>query len=157
MAMTEKQGGSDLRANRTAAIPDGEGYRLVGHKWFCSAPMCDGFLTLAQLPEGLTCFLVPRWTPDGERNAINLMRLKDKLGNRANASAEIEYHHAWAERLGEPGRRHRGPSSRWSISDLGLDTALGPGPFDDAARSDPRRPGGRAAATPLATGWSSSR
>ena len=104
MAMTEKQGGSDLRANTTRAEPDGSGYRLFGHKWFCSAPMCDAFLTLAQLPEGLTCFLVPRWTPDGKRNAIHLMRLKDKLGNRANASAEIEYHGAWAERLGEPGR-----------------------------------------------------
>jgi putative acyl-CoA dehydrogenase len=104
MAMTEKQGGSDLRANTTRAEPDGDGYRLFGHKWFCSAPMCDAFLTLAQLREGLTCFLVPRWTPDGERNAIQLVRLKDKLGNRANASAEIEYHGAWAERLGEPGR-----------------------------------------------------
>jgi putative acyl-CoA dehydrogenase len=104
MAMTEKQGGSDLRANTTRAEPDGDGYRLYGHKWFCSAPMCDGFLTLAQAEEGLTCFLVPRWTPDGVRNAIQLMRLKDKLGNRANASAEIEYHGAWAERLGEPGR-----------------------------------------------------
>jgi putative acyl-CoA dehydrogenase len=104
MAMTEKQGGSDLRANTTRAEPDGDGYRLFGHKWFCSAPMSDGFLTLAQLPEGLTCFLVPRWAPDDTRNAIHLMRLKDKLGNRANASAEIEYHGAWAERLGEPGR-----------------------------------------------------
>jgi len=104
MAMTEKQGGSDLRANTTRAEPDGAGYRLFGHKWFCSAPMCDAFLTLAQLPDGLTCFLVPRWTPDRERNAIHLMRLKDKLGNRANASSEIEYHGAWAERLGEPGR-----------------------------------------------------
>lgn len=104
MAMTEKQGGSDLRANSTRAEPDGDGYRLSGHKWFCSAPMSDGFLTLAQLPEGLTCFLTPRWQPDGTRNAIQLLRLKDKLGNRANASAEIEYHGAWAERLGEPGR-----------------------------------------------------
>ena len=104
MAMTEKQGGSDLRANTTRAEPEGTGYRLFGHKWFCSAPMCDAFLTLAQLPEGLTCFLVPRWTPDGERNPIHLMRLKDKLGNRANASSEVEYHGAWAERLGEPGR-----------------------------------------------------
>jgi len=104
MAMTEKQGGSDLRANTTRAERDGNGFRLFGHKWFCSAPMCDAFLTLAQLPKGPTCFLVPRWTPDGERNPIHLMRLKDKLGNRANASAEIEYHGAWAERLGEPGR-----------------------------------------------------
>jgi putative acyl-CoA dehydrogenase len=104
MAMTEKQGGSDLRANTTRAEPDGDGYRLFGHKWFCSAPMSDAFLTLAQSPEGLTCFVTPRWQPDGTRNAIHLMRLKDKLGNRANASAEIEYHGAWAERLGEPGR-----------------------------------------------------
>lgn len=104
MAMTEKQGGSDLRANTTQAEPDGDGYRLFGHKWFCSAPMSDAFLTLAQTPEGLTCFIAPRWQPDGTRNRIHLMRLKDKLGNRANASAEIEYHGAWAERLGEPGR-----------------------------------------------------
>jgi putative acyl-CoA dehydrogenase len=107
MAMTEKQGGSDVRANTTRAIPiDGaEGtYRLVGHKWFCSAPMSDGFLTLAQAPGGLTCFLVPRITPDGERNGIQVMRLKDKLGNRSNASSEIEYHDAVASRLGEEGR-----------------------------------------------------
>ncbi len=103
MAMTEKQGGSDVRANSTRAVPDGEGYRLTGHKWFCSAPMSDAFLTLAQAPGGLTCFLVPRWTPDGERNAILLMRLKDKLGNRANASAEIEYDGAFAWRIGGEG------------------------------------------------------
>jgi putative acyl-CoA dehydrogenase len=105
MAMTEKQGGSDLRANTTRAEPDGAGgYRLFGHKWFCSAPMSDGFLSLAQAPEGLSCFLVPRITPDGERNSIQLMRLKDKLGNRSNASAEIEYHGAHAILLGQPGR-----------------------------------------------------
>ncbi|MGO8739031.1 acyl-CoA dehydrogenase family protein [Rhodoblastus sp.] len=107
MAMTEKQGGSDVRANTTRAIPldDGSGaYRLVGHKFFCSAPMSDGFLTLAQAPGGLTCFLVPRITPDGARNGIQLMRLKDKLGNRSNASGEIEYHDALAFRLGEEGR-----------------------------------------------------
>jgi putative acyl-CoA dehydrogenase len=108
MAMTEKQGGSDVRANTSRASPiDGKGgriYRLVGHKWFCSAPMSDGFLTLAYTEGGLTCFLVPRVTPDGERNAIHLMRLKDKLGNRSNASAEIEYHEAYAERIGEEGR-----------------------------------------------------
>jgi putative acyl-CoA dehydrogenase len=91
MAMTEKQGGSDLRANSTRAQRDGAGYRLTGHKWFCSAPMCDGFLTLAQADGGLTCFLVPRWLPDGTRNAFTLMRLKDKLGNRANASSEVEF------------------------------------------------------------------
>ena len=103
MAMTEKQGGSDVRSNSTRATPDGEVYRLRGHKWFCSAPMSDGFLTLAQAPGGLTCFLVPRWL-EGERNAIHVMRLKEKLGNRANASSEIEYHDAIAWRLGEEGR-----------------------------------------------------
>lgn len=108
MAMTEKQGGSDVRANTTraeAAPGEGEGaFRLTGHKWFCSAPMSDGFVTLAQAGGGLTCFLVPRILPDGARNAIQLMRLKDKLGNRSNASAEIEYHGTLALRLGEEGR-----------------------------------------------------
>jgi putative acyl-CoA dehydrogenase len=105
MAMTEKQGGSDVRANTTRAFPlDGGGWRLVGHKWFCSAPMSDAFLTLAYAPGGLSCFLVPRIAPDGERNAIQLMRLKDKLGNRSNASAEIEYHDAFAELVGEEGQ-----------------------------------------------------
>ncbi len=103
MAMTEKQGGSDLRGCSTRAERDGEGWRLTGHKWFCSAPMSDGFLTLAQTGKGLSCFLVPRWLPEG-RNAIALMRLKDKLGNRANASAEIEYQGAFAHLLGEEGR-----------------------------------------------------
>jgi putative acyl-CoA dehydrogenase len=105
MAMTEKQGGSDVRANTTRAVKrDGGGYALTGHKWFCSAPMSDAFLTLAYTDKGLTCFLAPRWTPDGERNAIHLMRLKDKLGDRANASAEIEYHGAYAQMIGEEGR-----------------------------------------------------
>jgi putative acyl-CoA dehydrogenase len=110
MAMTEKQGGSDVRANTTRAWPlDGAGgpgraYRLVGHKWFCSAPMSDAFLTLAYAEGGLSCFLVPRITPDGERNAIHVMRLKDKLGNKSNASSEIEYHDAQAVLLGEEGR-----------------------------------------------------
>jgi putative acyl-CoA dehydrogenase len=105
MAMTEKQGGSDVRANTTRAQPSGgRTYSLVGHKWFCSAPMSDGFLTLAQAAGGLTCFLVPRVTPEGERNAIHLMRLKDKLGNTSNASAEIEYHGAYALRVGEEGQ-----------------------------------------------------
>ncbi len=102
MAMTEKQGGSDLRATTTRAVRDGDEYRLTGHKWFCSAPMSDGFLTLAQAPGGLTCFVAPRWLEDG-RNAIRLQRLKDKLGNRANASAEIEYEGALAHRLGPEG------------------------------------------------------
>ncbi|KFL25671.1 acyl-CoA dehydrogenase [Devosia sp. 17-2-E-8] len=124
MAMTEKQGGSDLRANQTRAERDGAGYRLTGHKWFCSAPMSDAFLTLAQTDEGLTCFLVPRWQPDGTRNAIQLMRLKDKLGNRANASAEIEYHGASAELLGEPGR---GVSTIIEmVHHTRLDTAMAP-------------------------------
>lgn len=105
MAMTEKQGGSDVRANTTRAEPDGQGaYILTGHKWFCSAPMSDAFLTLAYTDEGLTCFLVPRWRPDGTRNGIHIMRLKDKMGDRSNASSEIEYHGAWAERVGEEGR-----------------------------------------------------
>ena len=103
MAMTEKQGGSDLRANTTRAERDGEAFRLIGHKWFCSAPMSDAFFTLAYTPKGLSCFLAPRWTPDGERNAILLMRLKDKMGDRANASAEIEYHRAHAMLVGEEG------------------------------------------------------
>ncbi len=105
MAMTEKQGGSDVRANTTRATPVGDGaFSLSGHKWFCSAPMCDAFLTLAYTDKGLTCFLVPRWTPDGERNAMHIMRLKDKLGDRANASSEIEYHDAYARQVGEEGR-----------------------------------------------------
>jgi putative acyl-CoA dehydrogenase len=104
MAMTEKQGGSDVRANTTRAVRRDGGYALTGHKWFCSAPMSDAFLTLAYTDNGLTCFLVPRWTPDGERNAIHLMRLKDKMGDRANASAEIEYHDAFAQLVGEEGR-----------------------------------------------------
>ena len=108
MAMTEKQGGSDVRSNSTRAEPlaggSGDEFALTGHKWFCSAPMSDAFLTLAQTAQGLTCFLVPRWTPDGRRNGIHLERLKDKLGNRSNASAEIEYHGAWARRVGEEGR-----------------------------------------------------
>lgn len=105
MAMTEKQGGSDVRANTTKALKQDDGsYLLVGHKWFCSAPMSDAFLTLAYADGGLTCFLAPRWRPDGQRNAIHVMRLKDKLGDKANASSEIEYHGAYAQRIGEEGR-----------------------------------------------------
>jgi len=106
MAMTEKQGGSDVRSNQTVAVPtavDGE-YLLTGHKWFCSAPMNDVFLVLAQTASGLTCFLVPRVLPDGDRNAFAIQRLKDKLGNRSNASAEVEFRETWAQRLGEEGR-----------------------------------------------------
>ena len=105
MAMTEKQGGSDVRANTTRALPasaDGE-YQLTGHKWFCSAPMSDAFLTLAQTDAGLSCFLVPRWRPDGSRNAIRIVRLKDKLGDRSNASSEIELDGAWGRLLGGEG------------------------------------------------------
>jgi putative acyl-CoA dehydrogenase len=105
MAMTEKQGGSDVRANTTRAVPDGPGrYQLTGHKWFCSAPMCDLFLVLAQAPEGLSCFLLPGVLPDGSRNSMRIQRLKDKLGNRSNASAEVEYDAASAWLVGEPGR-----------------------------------------------------
>jgi putative acyl-CoA dehydrogenase len=105
MAMTEKQGGSDVRANTTRAQPAGDGsYLLTGHKWFCSAPMCDLFLVLAQAPEGLTCFLLPRVLPDGTRNAMHIQRLKDKLGNRSNASSEVEYDGALVWRVGESGR-----------------------------------------------------
>lgn len=104
MAMTEKQGGSDVRAGTTTATPVGDGYLLRGHKWFCSAPMSDAFLTLAQAPGGLTCFLLPRVLPDGTRNAIRFQRLKDKLGNRSNASAEPEFADAMAFRVGDEGR-----------------------------------------------------
>ncbi len=106
MGMTEKQGGSDVRANTTQAEPDGTPgeYRINGHKWFCSAPMCDAFLILAQAPRGLTCFLLPRWTPDGRPNGFHLQRLKSKLGNRSNASSEVEFDGSWARRLGEEGR-----------------------------------------------------
>jgi len=109
MAMTEKQGGSDVRANTTVATPlngggPGAEYELVGHKWFCSAPMCDAFLVLAQTDSGISCFLMPRWTPDGERNAFQIQRLKDKLGNHSNASSELEFRGAWARMVGEEGR-----------------------------------------------------
>ncbi|WP_157480981.1 MULTISPECIES: acyl-CoA dehydrogenase family protein [unclassified Lysobacter] len=105
MGMTEKQGGSDVRANQTVATPlSGDEYRLVGHKWFFSAPMSDAFLVLAQAPGGLSCFLLPRWRGDGSRNALRLIRLKDKLGDWSNASSEVEFEGAWAQRIGEEGR-----------------------------------------------------
>ncbi len=105
MGMTEKQGGSDLRTNTTHAEPDGAGgWRLTGHKWFFSAPQCDAHLVLAQTPGGLSCFFVPRWTPDGSKNPVLIQRLKDKLGNRSNASAEVELQGAWGHLLGEEGR-----------------------------------------------------
>lgn len=106
MAMTEKQGGSDVRTNSTKAEPAGSdgAFLLTGHKWFCSAPMCDAFLTLAQSKGGLTCFLVPRRLPDGSRNSFIIQRLKDKLGNRSNASSEVEYQRTWARQVGDEGR-----------------------------------------------------
>ena len=103
MGMTEKQGGTDVRANITTATPAGDFYTIVGHKWFLSAPMCDAFLVLAQAAGGLTCFFVPRFRPDGSVNALRLQRLKDKLGNRSNASSEIEFAGAYALRVGEEG------------------------------------------------------
>jgi putative acyl-CoA dehydrogenase len=109
MAMTEKQGGSDVRANTTMAAPlngggPGGEYEITGHKWFCSAPMCDAFLVLAQAEGGLSCFLMPRFTPDGQRNRFHIQRLKDKLGNRSNASSEVEFRAAWARLVGDEGR-----------------------------------------------------
>jgi putative acyl-CoA dehydrogenase len=105
MGMTEKQGGSDVRANTTRAVPQPEGtYRLTGHKWFTSAPMSDLFLVLAQLDEGVSCFLVPRVLPDGTRNVFRLQRLKDKLGDRSNASSEVEFDGTVGWLVGEPGR-----------------------------------------------------
>lgn len=105
MGMTERQGGSDVRSNLTRAEsnPDGT-WRLRGHKWFFSAPQCDGHLVLAQTTDGLSCFLLPRFLDDGTRNAVQINRLKDKLGNRSNASSEVEFHDAVAWRVGEPGR-----------------------------------------------------
>ncbi|CUI54720.1 isovaleryl-CoA dehydrogenase [Achromobacter aegrifaciens] len=109
MGLTEKQGGSDLRAVTTRATPvgapgRGRAYLLVGHKWFFSVPQADAHLVLAQTDEGLSCFFVPRWIPDGPRNAVRVRRLKDKLGNRSNASAEVEFEEAWGVMVGEPGR-----------------------------------------------------
>ena len=112
MAMTEKQGGSDVRANTTVATAiaqsgPGETYELVGHKWFCSAPMCDGFLVLAYTgskEQGLSCFLLPRWRPDGNKNQMYIQRIKDKMGNISNASSEVEYRGAFAWMIGEEGR-----------------------------------------------------
>ncbi len=118
--MTEKQGGSDVRANSTVARPlngggPGHEYEITGHKWFCSAPMCDAFLVLAQTDSGISCFLMPRILPDGSRNAFHLQRLKDKLGNRSNASSEVEFRGAWAQLVGEEAAASR-RSSRWSTT-----------------------------------------
>ncbi|MFM9695651.1 acyl-CoA dehydrogenase family protein [Streptomyces europaeiscabiei] len=125
MGMTEKQGGSDVRANTTAARPLAEDgtYELTGHKWFCSAPMSDGFLVLAQAPGGLTCFLVPRVLTDGSRNVFRIQRLKEKLGNRSNASAEVEFDGTWARRVGDEGRGVR--TIIGMVAATRLDCALG--------------------------------
>lgn len=107
MAMTEKQGGTDVRANKSYATlvsSKDKTYDIIGHKWFCSAPMCDGFLTLAQTEQGLSCFLVPRWRPDGDKNQMFIQRLKDKMGNRSNASSEVEFRGAFGWLLGEEGK-----------------------------------------------------
>ena len=104
MGMTEKQGGTDVRANMTRAERDGDAYRITGHKWFMSAPMCDAFLVLAQADDGLSCFFMPRFAPDGSVNAIHFQRLKDKLGNRSNASSEVEFENAFALRVGDEGK-----------------------------------------------------
>lgn len=124
MAMTEKQGGSDVRANTTKAEPAGDGsYVVTGHKWFCSAPMCDLFLILAQTTDGISCFLLPRVLPDGSLNAMRLQRLKDKLGNRSNASAEVEYDQAVAWPVGELGRGV--PTIIEMVSSTRLDCIIG--------------------------------
>ena len=102
--MTEKQGGTDVRSNITRATRDGDGYRITGHKWFMSAPMCDAFLVLAQADQGLSCFFMPRFAPDGSVNAIQFQRLKDKLGNRSNASSEVEFENAYAMPVGDEGK-----------------------------------------------------
>ena len=109
MGMTEKQGGSDVRANRTSAVPiRGEGrgadYEIVGHKWFMSAPMCDAHLVTARTENGLSCFFVPRYRPDGSKNAVHIQRLKEKIGNRSNSSSEVEFHNAWGRMVGDEGR-----------------------------------------------------
>ena len=128
MGMTEKQGGSDVRANTTVARPvDGGGpgaeYKITGHKWFFSIPMSDVFLVLAQADGGISCFLFPRWTPDGERNNFRLQRLKVKLGNRANASSEVEFDGAWAQLVGEEGAGVR--TIIEMVNHTRLDCALG--------------------------------
>ena len=128
MGMTEKQGGSDVRANTTVARPlngggPGAEYAITGHKWFFSIPMCDAFLVLAQAEGGISCLLFPRWTPDGERNTFRLQRLKDKLGNRANASSEIEFDGAWSRLVGDEGAGVR--TIIEMVNHTRLDCALG--------------------------------
>ena len=104
MGMTEKQGGTDVRSNTSRAVRDGDAYRITGHKWFMSAPMCDAFLVLAQADGGLSCFFMPRFRPDGSVNGLEFQRLKDKLGNRSNASSEVEFRDAYALRVGDDGK-----------------------------------------------------
>src|SRR5204862_6881067 len=128
MAMTEKQGGSDVRANTTLARPlngggPGAEYEIVGHKWSCSAPRCDAFLVLAQADGGLSCFFMPRVLEDGTRNRFHLQRLKDKLGNRSNASSEVEFAGAWARMIGEEGRGV--PTIIEMVNQTRLDCVLG--------------------------------
>ena len=128
MGMTEKQGGSDVRSNTTVAKPlngggPGAEYALTGHKWFFSAPMCDAFLVLAQAEGGVSCFFMPRFTPDGERNPIHIQRLKDKLGNRSNASSEVEFRGTWARLVGEEGRGV--PTIIEMVNHTRLDCSLG--------------------------------
>ena len=130
MGMTEKQGGSDVRANTTTAEPvdgggPGSGYLITGHKWFTSAPMCDAFLILARAPDGLSCFLLPRWTPDERLNQFRIQRLKDKLGNRSNASSEVEFDGAWGVMVGEEGRGV--PTIIEMVNGTRLDCVIGSG------------------------------
>ena len=159
MAMTEKQGGSDVRANTTVATPlngggPGAEYELTGHKWFCSAPMCDAFLVLAQAEGGISCFLLPRWTPDGERNGFHIQRLKDKLGNRSNASSEVEFDGAWAQLVGEEGARRADDHRDGQPHPPRLHHRLGaPG----CAPASPRRSTTPTTARLSASGWSTSR
>ena len=137
MSMTEKQGGSDVRANTTTATRTADGsYRITGHKWFTSAPMGDLFMVLAQTPAGLSCFLLPRVLPDGTRNAMHLQRLKDKLGNRSNASAEVEYDNATAWLVGEEGRGVR--TILDMVNATRLDCVLPPRPACASASSTRR-------------------
>ncbi len=133
MAMTERQGGSDVRSNETRAVRTEDGWLLTGHKWFCSAPMSDAFLTLAYTTEGLTCFLVPRWF-ETSRNAIRIDRLKNKLGNRANASAEIRYEGALAHQLGDEGEGVR--TIIEMVHHTRLDTAIAPAGLMRAALAE---------------------
>ena len=123
MAMTEKQGGSDVRANTTRAIPAGDHFLITGHKWFCSAPQSDAFLVLAQLEEGVSCFVVPRILPGGELNSVRIQRLKDKLGNKSNASSEIEFDSTVGWLLGQPGKGVR--TIIEMVSQTRLDCILG--------------------------------